>query len=129
MGAATELASNPAMVQFPLAALHMLPSAVHHTLVCLSLNHFIHTLPVGTERAVTATTRSKIYLHRGEAIRSLSQYVAKDKTRSSDLSISSILLFMAMEVRNISNQRPYLQTDRNSYKSLQCPIGARTPSA
>lgn len=101
MKASGELAPNPAMVQFPLAALHMLPPAVHHTLVCLSLNHFVHTLPAGVDKTVTVTTRSKIYHHRGAAIRSLSQYVGKDKTRSSDLSISSILVFMAMEVSNV----------------------------
>jgi hypothetical protein len=129
MGASVELASNPAMVQFPLAALHILPPAVHHTLVCLSLNHFVHTLPIGTEKAVTATTRSKIYFHRGEAIRSLSQYVAKDKTRSTDLSISSILVFMAMEVSNFSTRYPSLKIDRDSYKFLQWRTGGRTPAA
>jgi hypothetical protein len=98
MKSSVELAPNPAMIQFPLAALHVLPPAVHHTLVCLSLNHFVHTLPIGANKNVAVTTRSKIYQHRGAAIRSLSQYVGKDKTRSSDLSISSILVFLAMEV-------------------------------
>lgn len=97
-----ELAPNPALIQFPLAALHMLPPAIHHTVVCLSLNHFIHTLPIGANKDATISTRSKIYQHRGAAIRSLSQYVGKDKTRCSDLAISSILMFLAMEVSNIS---------------------------
>ncbi|KAH5062275.1 hypothetical protein HBH96_068650 [Parastagonospora nodorum] len=97
--ASGELAPNPALIQFPLAALHMLPPAVHHTMVYLSLNHFIHTLPVGTNKHVTISTRSEIYQHRGAAIRSLSQYVGKDKTRCSDLAISSILMFLAMEPR------------------------------
>jgi hypothetical protein len=105
--ASGELAPNPALIQFPLAALHMLPPAVHDTLVCLSLNHFIHTLPVGTNKHVIISTRSEIYQHRGAAIRSLSQYVGKDKTRCSDLAISSILIFLAMEVGNISRVNPF----------------------
>ncbi|KAH3990112.1 hypothetical protein HBH52_001700 [Parastagonospora nodorum] len=107
--ASGELAPNPALIQFPLAALHMLPPAVHHTVVCLSLNHFIHTLPVGTNKHVTISTRSEIYQHRGAAIRSLSQYVGKDKTRCSDLAISSILMFLAMELQNppIANWRSH----------------------
>jgi|SRR5690242_4606039 len=92
------LAPNPAIITFPLWALHVLPPAMHHTLVCLGLNHYIHTLPQGSNRAVIASNRSKVYKYRGLAIRALSENVAKETTRSSDLTISSILMFMAMEV-------------------------------
>lgn len=92
------LAPNPAMIVFPVYALHLLPPAVHHTLVCVGVNHFIHSLPPGADRAIIASNRSKVYKHRGLAIRALSEFVAKDKTRSSDLTITSILMFMAMEV-------------------------------
>ncbi|KAH7366665.1 fungal-specific transcription factor domain-containing protein [Pyrenochaeta sp. MPI-SDFR-AT-0127] len=97
---AGELAPNPAVVIFPLHALHLLPPAVHHTLVCLALNHFIHRLPNGADRAVVVTNRSKVYHHRGAAIRALSHYVGKDKTRCSDLTIASIVMFMSMELQN-----------------------------
>jgi hypothetical protein len=93
-----ELAPNPALMIFPLAALNLLPPAVHHTLVCLSINHYIHSLPVGADKSITTSNRSKIYQHRGAAIRALSQYVGKDRTSCNDLSISSILVFMSMEV-------------------------------
>jgi hypothetical protein len=93
-----ELARNPALMSFPLAALHMLPPAIHHTLVCLSVNHYIHSLPTGSDKSIATGNRSKIYQHRGAAIRALSQYVGKDRTRCNDLSISSILVFMSMEV-------------------------------
>jgi hypothetical protein len=92
------LAPNLAIIMFPMYALHFLPPAMHHTLVCLSLNHFIHTLPAGSDRAIIASNRSKVYKYRGLAIRALSENVAKEKTRSSDLTIGSILMFMAMEV-------------------------------
>jgi hypothetical protein len=86
-------------MQLPLEALHILPPAIHHTLVCLSLNHFIHSLPPGSDKTVAVINRSKVYQHRGAAIRALSQYVGKDKTQTNDLSIASILMFMSMEVR------------------------------
>lgn len=89
---------NPAIVHFPVWALHVLSPAMHHTLVCLGLNHYIHTLPPGSNREVVASNRSKIYKYRGLAIRALSENVASETTRSSDLTISSILMFMAMEV-------------------------------
>lgn len=98
MRLSSALAPNPALMKFPMGALYVLPPAVHHTLVCLSLNHYIHSLPNGVDKSVVTANRSKIILHRGNAIRALSQYVSKDKTRSSDLSISSILVFMSMEV-------------------------------
>ena len=71
---------------------------MHHTLVCLGLNHFIHSLPAGSNREVIANNRSKVYKYRGLAIRALSENVARETTRSNDLTISSILMFMAMEV-------------------------------
>ncbi|KAH6644252.1 fungal-specific transcription factor domain-containing protein [Boeremia exigua] len=101
--AADTLAPNPALIHFPLWALHVLPPAMHHTLVCLGLNHYIHSLPPGSNRAVVASNRSKVYKYRGLAIRALSENVAKETTRSSDLTISSILMFMSMEVQNSSS--------------------------
>lgn len=102
ISSAKALAPNPVLVTFPLNALHVLPPAIHHTLVCLAVNHYIHTLPVGADKSVAIENRSKIYHHRGAAIRALSQYVGKDKTRCNDLTIASILMFMSMEVSSFS---------------------------
>ncbi|CAN9177468.1 unnamed protein product [Alternaria alternata] len=95
--AAGELAPNPALVPFPQQALHLLTPAIHHTLVCLSLNHFIHTSPLGTDRAVLAPNRWKVYHHRGAALRALGQHIGQDKTRCSDMTITTILMFMCLE--------------------------------
>ncbi|KAF1925762.1 uncharacterized protein M421DRAFT_69063 [Didymella exigua CBS 183.55] len=96
------LVPNPAVIHFPVWALHILPPAMHHTLVCLGLNHYIHSLPEGSNRALVVGNRSKVYKYRGLAIRALSENVARETTCSSDLTISSILMFMAMEVQNSS---------------------------
>jgi hypothetical protein len=97
--AAGELAPNPAIIQFPLSALHVLPPAIHHIIVCISLNHYISSLPTGVDHAVVIAKRSKVLQHRGEAIRALGQYVGGgDQIRCSDFTIASILLFLTMEV-------------------------------
>jgi hypothetical protein len=92
------LAPNPAAIQFPVWALHVLPPAMHYTTVCLSLNHYINSFPLGLDRKTIASQRTKIYKYRGLAIQALNENIACTKTRSSDLTISSILMFMAMEV-------------------------------
>ena len=92
------LAPNPAIIRFPVWALHVLPPAVHYTTVCLSINHYMHSLPPGSSRMVIGEQRLKIYNYRGLAIRALNESIARKETRSSDLTITSILMFMAMEV-------------------------------
>jgi hypothetical protein len=126
--ASGELAPNPALILFPLSALHVLPEAIHHTLVCLSVNHFVHSLPAGADKSVAVANRSKVYQHRGAAIRALSQYVAKDKTRCSDMSIASILMFMSMEVRHANMYDVHLLI-RSSCKTRLWQTGAPTPTA
>lgn len=98
--ASGELAPNPAIIVFPPQALHLLTPAIHHTLVCISLNHYLHSQSIGADRAAASINRSKIYHHRGEALRALSQYIGQDKTRCSDMTITSILMFMCLELQN-----------------------------
>ncbi|KAF2846081.1 hypothetical protein T440DRAFT_247554 [Plenodomus tracheiphilus IPT5] len=98
--ASGELAPNPAVITFPLQALHVLPPTVHHTLVCMSVNHFIHSLPAGADQQMQRSNTLKIYHHRGAAIRSLSHYIGQDSTRCNDTTISSILMFMSVELQS-----------------------------
>lgn len=97
-----DMAPNPHIMIFPVSALHLLPPAVHHSLVSLSLNHFIHSLPVGTGKSVAAGSWQKMYHHRGAAIRELNYRISKDKTRCSDGTITSVLMFLCNEVSGIS---------------------------
>ena len=94
-----ELVPNPIVIAFPMHVLHLLPPAIHHILVCLSLNHYLQSLPASADRSIVAVNRSKSYKHRGAAIRYLSRYVGTDKTQCNDMTIMSILLFLTMEVR------------------------------
>lgn len=95
-----ELAPNPALTLFPLHALHLLPPTIHHILVCLTLNHFINSLPDGSSREIASVQQAKVYRHRGAAIRSLSHYVGQDHTKCLDLTIASVLMFLTVEVSN-----------------------------
>ena len=96
----SDLAHNPAIIQFPFYALHLLPPAVHHTLVCLSLYHFCYSLPAGAGRAVMVSNRFKIFQHRGLAIQALSEMISKAKTRCNDMTIVSVVMFMSMDMQN-----------------------------
>jgi hypothetical protein len=58
----------------------------------------MHSLPPGSSGMVIGEKRLKIYNYRGLAIRALNESIARKETRSSDLTITSILMFMAMEV-------------------------------
>ncbi|KAI4700521.1 hypothetical protein J4E81_003482 [Alternaria sp. BMP 2799] len=51
-------------------------------------------------QAINYYNRLKIYHYRGLAIRALNENVARKETRSSDQTIASILMFMAMEVHS-----------------------------
>ncbi|KAF2134984.1 hypothetical protein P153DRAFT_372221 [Dothidotthia symphoricarpi CBS 119687] len=98
--AAGEMAPNPAMILVPLQILHLLPPAVHHTFVCLALNHFTLSVPSGTDSVVATNNKLKVYRHRGHAIRALNELISSDKTRCSDMAIVSILTFLSMELSN-----------------------------
>ncbi|KAI4633915.1 uncharacterized protein J4E87_001082 [Alternaria ethzedia] len=97
--ASQELAPNPALVLFPPQVLHLLTPSIHHALVCLSLNHFIYSLPLGAGHTAVMA-RTKVYQHRGAALRALSRHIAQDKTRCSDMTITTILMFMCLELQN-----------------------------
>ncbi|KAF2867533.1 C6 zinc finger domain-containing protein [Massariosphaeria phaeospora] len=99
----TEMAPNPYIMYFPLAALHVLPPSVHHILVCFAMNHRINSVPNGSDRQVVSENWSKVYHHRGEAIRQMSNAIALDKTRCCDATITSVLMFLCVELQQSSS--------------------------
>lgn len=92
------LAPNPSMIQFPVWTLHVLPPAMHYTVVCLSMNHYINSLPPGLDRSIIVSKRMRINKYRGLAIQALDENIACAKTHNNNLTISSILMFMAVGV-------------------------------
>lgn len=94
----SSLVPNTHNIIFPMSALHVLPPSIHHTLVCLSLSHFVNSLPVSAGKRLTAGNWDKIYQHRGAAIRELTASIGKQKTRCSNATITSVMMFLAAEV-------------------------------
>jgi hypothetical protein len=94
-------------------------------MVCLSVNHFIHSLPDGADKAVVVANRLKIYQHRGAAIRALSEYVGKNQTRFTDHAISSIMMFMSTEVSVFRDDISFSRSifNKSSYKTQPWLIG------
>jgi hypothetical protein len=89
---------NPYILFFPLEALHFLPVSILHTIACYALCHRIQQLPPETERLAVAEKWSRVYYHRGVAIREISNKISHEKTRCSDATIMSVSLFLYMDV-------------------------------
>lgn len=94
-----ELAPNPYIIFFPLGALHFLPVSIQHSLACFALCHRIHQLPRETERLAITEKWSRVYYHRGVAIRELSEKISQDESRCNDATISSVVMFLCMELQ------------------------------
>ncbi|KMP01709.1 hypothetical protein CIRG_01848 [Coccidioides immitis RMSCC 2394] len=77
-----------------------IPTGMKYTLVSMALNHRIYHLLSRTSRSTLAEALSNLYHYRGLAIRALGEDVGKEKTRSSDATITSVLLFMVTDVRD-----------------------------
>lgn len=93
-----ELVPNPHLMIFPVAALHLLPPAVHHTVVCMALTHYTYSLPPSEARAMAATSNTKILHHRGAALREISHRLTTQK-KPTDSTMVSVCMLMCCEVR------------------------------
>ncbi|KMU76312.1 hypothetical protein CISG_01046 [Coccidioides immitis RMSCC 3703] len=95
-----QLAPNPYLLRFSLSTARYIPTGMKYTLVSMALNHRIYHLLSRTSRSTLAEALSNLYHYRGLAIRALGEDVGKEKTRSSDATITSVLLFMVTDVRD-----------------------------
>ncbi|KAF2729586.1 hypothetical protein EJ04DRAFT_502111 [Polyplosphaeria fusca] len=106
--AITELAPNPYILYFPLKALPLLPPSIRHTMVCLSLSYRLHTLPPAAIQGYATVSWSRIFHHRGLAIRSLSEEIGTEGTRTSDKTIAAVLVFMCFELQQPVDYRQHI---------------------
>ena len=94
-----ELVRNPSVRPMPLELLHHFPAAMCHSLVILALGHRLNRmLPKGADPNALIEMRSKLYYHRGVAIRALSENLADERIRNSEMTICSILEFLIIDV-------------------------------
>ncbi|PVI05383.1 hypothetical protein DM02DRAFT_516773 [Periconia macrospinosa] len=94
---ADELVPNPHLTIFPVAALHLLPPEIHHTVVCLSLAHYTFSLPPAESRVMAATSTTKILHHRGAALREISHRLTTQKP--TDTTMVSVCMLMCCELQ------------------------------
>ncbi|KAF2634133.1 hypothetical protein P280DRAFT_512122 [Massarina eburnea CBS 473.64] len=101
-----ELAPNPHLIRFPVAALHLLPPAVHHNVVVMALSHFVYSLPPEKAKAIAAYQVPRILHHRGASIREISARL-NGKMKVNDGIIVSIMMLMCCE---------FQQTDSSGWR-------------
>ncbi|KAK0719405.1 C6 zinc finger domain-containing protein [Lasiosphaeris hirsuta] len=88
-----QLAPNPFNV--PIASLHLMPASIIHALVSIAISHRLFQVPRDTSRCTSLSgARSRLYHHRGIAIRLLNELVGSDETRSGDVTIASVFTLL-----------------------------------
>jgi len=76
-----------------------LPPLTLHGIVCISLGFRIHSLARGVNPDTVQHLWSRLYHHRGAAIRILNQDISGEDTRASNATISGLVVFLVQEVR------------------------------
>ncbi|PLB38034.1 Zn(II)2Cys6 transcription factor [Aspergillus candidus] len=94
-----QLAPNPYITRFSHAVIPHLPPAMCHLLVCLALGHRIQSLMLNTDYGALIEVRSRLYHHRGMAIQLLADAIGNAITRTSDLTIASVLMLLFTDAR------------------------------
>jgi hypothetical protein len=62
------------------------------------MTHRVRQLEGATDRAIVVKAWSRVYHHRGLAIRNLSESIGRESTRSSDTTITAIFCLCCAEV-------------------------------
>ncbi|KAF2004178.1 hypothetical protein P154DRAFT_617399 [Amniculicola lignicola CBS 123094] len=94
-----ELAQNPFVTNFPVQLLHLMPPSIHHSVVCYILGYRIHHTLGDANQVMVRDQYSRMYHHRGRAIRSLTEELNEEKSRMSDATLASIVLFLCSELQ------------------------------
>lgn len=93
-----ELPPNPYFDQFPTVALQQMPVSVCHTIAYLVLGHRLQRHGLDETDEVLKQERSRLYHHRGEAMRYLGEDIANATTQCHDATILSVLMFLFADV-------------------------------
>jgi hypothetical protein len=97
-----QMAPSPLILSFTPTALHHLPAAINHAMVAFALGYRMHRQELPSKEVW-----SKVYHHRGLAIRDISQRIqscTSNKITSQrqesvvDITIASIFVFLCSEV-------------------------------
>ncbi|KAA8641288.1 Zn(II)2Cys6 transcription factor [Aspergillus tanneri] len=97
-----ELVPNPYLAPIPMMAFRDTSSSVRHTICYLTLGHRIQQLAWQLDEAALVEERSRLYHHRGEAMRALSEDISNDRSQCTDTTILSVLMFLFADVRQFA---------------------------
>lgn len=94
-----KLAKNPFLGYFPLEVVPVLPTSIIHSLTGSTLSHRIYTCPEGTSSSEMSEMWARFYHHRGLSIRAMNDEINRSKSRSSNATMTAIMVLMYTELR------------------------------
>jgi len=86
---------------------NQIPPLSIHSIVCLALGYRIHNAPRDLDSRTVRHLWSRLYHHRGAAIRILNTDIAGKNTRASDNTISGLVTFLVQEVGGSHKPTPF----------------------
>ncbi|KAI9044813.1 Zn(II)2Cys6 transcription factor [Aspergillus affinis] len=97
-----DLPPNPYLDRFPTVALHQMPLSVCHTIAYFVLGQRLQRCGSSEADEFLTRERSRLYHHRGEAMRCLGEDIANATTQCNDATILSVLMFLFADVRQFA---------------------------
>ncbi|KAK3353728.1 fungal-specific transcription factor domain-containing protein [Lasiosphaeria hispida] len=117
-----QLAPNPFII--PIPSLHLIPASIVHALVSVAISHRLFQIPRGASQSKALSgARSRLYHHRGIAIRLLNELVGSEQTRSGDVTIASVYALL-VSVLQQSTEPPCWRPHAEFIVTL---VGLRAP--
>lgn len=100
-----QLAPSPWLALVPMNAIIYLPPSIQDTLVFMAIGHRISQLPGVTDRSALSALKTRMYDHRGKAIRAIHKVLDNESLRNTDYALSIVLMLLFGEVSSILTVR------------------------
>ncbi|KAF2107717.1 fungal-specific transcription factor domain-containing protein [Lophiotrema nucula] len=101
-----EIAPNPFIIHFPPSVIPWLPASIRHNMVLLALSYQMHTAQNRITTNYSPVAVSRLYHHRGQAIRSLKDEIALEGP--SDRNIAAVIMFACFELQQSTTWRHHV---------------------
>lgn len=112
------------MTVVPLETVKYLPSAINDTLVFMVLGHRISQSAETAEASALSVLRTRMYDHRGKAIRSIHHALDNERLRDTDYALTIVTMLLFGEV-----SRPRFDQPKVSLKRFHKLICSNMPVA
>ncbi|KAF3760870.1 C6 zinc finger domain protein [Cryphonectria parasitica EP155] len=98
-----ELAPNPWLTSVPMDTIRLLPTPIVETVVFMAIGYRISQFPEAADRSETAVLRTRMYHHRGRAVKTISLALSNDKLRDTDYALAIVLMLLFGESRQCAS--------------------------